>query len=88
MPGLSGSNRSAMPGEASRCSASAAAGSKPGSVNTESGGNRTIRKHVPPGSGSWLTTCGVGSAPSSGSGAPGAVAHSMAVLIPGTCTRS
>ncbi len=88
MPGLPGSNSSVMPGEAIRCSASAAAASKAGSANTESGGNTTIRKQVPPGSGSWRRTAGVGSEPSRRSGSPGPVAHSIVVLIPGTCTRS
>jgi hypothetical protein len=41
-----------MPGKAIRRSALAAAASKDGAANTESEGNRMIRKQVPPGSGS------------------------------------
>ena len=47
-----------------------------------------MRKQVPPGRGTWLSTRGVGSVPSSASGSPGPVAQSIAWLIPGTWTRS
>jgi hypothetical protein len=75
-----------MPGEATRCSASAAAGSNEGAASTESGGNVTITKHVPSGVGTWLRTEGVGS--SSRAPDPPGVAHSIVDAIPGTCTNS
>ena len=47
-----------------------------------------MTKQVPPGRGTWLMTSLVGSGPPSPRGVPGTVAHSMAVLMPGTWTRS
>src|SRR5262245_3031919 len=86
MPGASGSKHSTSPGDSSACSRPAASGLKAGSAMTESGGNVTSRKELPPGPGTIDVATAVGSLGSALTFA--LVAQTNDDAKPGVCSKS